>query len=176
MEVTINCICPTKADGAPRHNQDRVTLPDTLDFRTALTVRQTVAMEMATRSSSLAAVIGLLIEAYLLYCIESWTLVDEKGKPVPVSRQAVQERLLTHFDEAEKVGDAADDLYTEKVVLPLVNGASKSSPVTPTPGSTSPTNGHGTKRPRPSKRSSTSTTPMVVTGPMAASPAGVSSS
>lgn len=175
MIVTINCVCPPR-NGQARHASDKVTLPDVLDFRRTLTVRQTVAAEMGDATASLASVTGFLIEAYLLHCIDSWTLQDEKGKALPVTRQNVRDHLLTHYDEAEKVGDAADDLYTDKVVLPLLNRASSSSPDTSTPGSTSATNGSGTRRLKPSKRSSTSTTPTVVTGPMAALPAGASSS
>jgi hypothetical protein len=180
MDVTIACLCPPKADGAARHEADTVTLPEVLDFRTTLTIRQTIRFEVASgvragESMTLAEMTALMAEAYLLHCISAWSLVDDKGKPVPVSQTAVRERLLLNYEAAEKVGDAADALYSDKVVLPLLTGASSSSSPTPTKRRTSRTTNGSTPR-KPSKRSSTTTTPMVVTGPMAASPGGVSSS
>jgi hypothetical protein len=185
MEVTIACLCPPK-DGAPRHEQDTVTLPDVLDFRTTLTIRQTIRVEhqlaaVASEVPTLAETIAMMAEAYLLHTIASWSLVDEAGKPMPVSKANVRDRLLTNYEAAETVGNAADLLYSDKVVLPLLTGASNSSPSTRTPERpasprrTSATTNGSTPR-KPSKRSSITTTPMVVTGPMAASPGGDSSS
>lgn len=177
MDVQISCLCPPKADGTARHDQDTVTLPDTLDFRQMLTVRQAIRFANidADPATSLAQMTAVMAEAYVLHCISAWTLLDEKGKPVPVTQANVRAHLLSHYEAAEKVGDAADDLYSEKVVLPLILGASSSSSPSRTARPTSPpTNG---KTPRKhSKSSSTSTIPMAVTGPMAASPGGGSSS
>ncbi len=181
MDVTIPCPCPPKADGTARHDVDTVTLPDVLDFRTTLTVRQMIrfaeaAAREAGESMSLAEMTAVMTEAYLLHGILAWTLVDDHGKALPVTKPHIRERILANYESAEKIGDAADDRYSEKVVLPLVVPASTSSQRSPTPGSTSPTNGPSPKPRKPSKRSSTSTSPMAVTGPMAASPGGVSSS
>lgn len=176
MDVTIPCPCPLKADGAPRHESDTVTLPDVLDFRRMLTVRQTLRIGINNEPLELAEMTALLVEAYVVHCIDSWTLQDEKGKPVPVTKANVRELLLSNWEAAEKVGDVADDLYTEKVILPLVTRTSTSSSSTPTPASTSATTGTTTTRRRPSKRSSTTTSLMAVTGPMAASPGSGSNS
>jgi hypothetical protein len=175
MDVPIRCICPPGADGQP-HVEDTVTLPDILDFRKTLTVRQYVSHERIG-DESVPEFIVLLIEAYLLHTVAAWTLIDEAGKPLPVSKANIRGVLMAdaNMDVAEKVGDAADNLYSGKVFLPLMNGASSSSPGTPTTGSTSPTSGRGSTPRKHSRRSSISTSPMVVTGPMAASPAGVSS-
>lgn len=183
MDVPIRCICPPHepwigGDPRPvRHpDGDTVILPDVLDFRKTLTVRQHIAHGKGSEMT-LAEMMALLGEAYLLYCIADWTLVDEKDKPLPVSKAAVSLLLMTveNMDVAETVGNAADSLYSDKVFLPLRSGASSSSPGTPTTGSTSRTPG-STPQPKRSKRSSTSTTPMAVTGPMAASPGGASNS
>ncbi len=176
MDVSIKCICPPKADGKPQHEQDTVTLPDRLPFRQLIAIRHSLAMAMNGPGVTQADLVGALVEIYVVTTPVAWTIVDEAGKPVPLSRDAIEERLLTNYEAAEAVGEAADALYSEVVTLPLLTRASTSSPVTPTPASTSRTTGRGTTRPKPSKRSSTSTSPMVVTGPMAASPAGVSSS
>lgn len=176
MDVAIECICPPGADGEAPHASDTVTLLDVLDFRRTITVRQSIRLATQTADGlSLPELTAVMAEAYLLHCITAWTLVDEKGKALPVTKAAVRDYLLSNVDVAEKVGDAADDLYSEKVVLPLLTRASASSPDTSTNGSTSPTSGHGSKRRTPSKRSSTSTTPMAAIVPMAASPAGGSS-
>jgi hypothetical protein len=175
MDVAIECICPPKADGERRHEQDTVTLRDTLDFRTATLLRQTVKwLKTEQPDSSVPEVLATLTEAYLLHCIESWSLVDEKGKPVPPAREQIRDRLLTNDDAASTVGDAADGMYHERVLLPLLVQAQTSSPSTPTNGSTSARTGSGPKPQKPSKPSSTTTSPMVVTGPMPTSPGGVS--
>lgn len=172
MDVEIACLCPTG-----KHDHDTVTLPEVLDFRRTVTVRQAVRIALRTGPRDVAEMTALLMETYVLHCIDGWSLTDEQGKPLPASRENVEAILLAAIDEAEKVGNAADDLYTETVVLPLLTRAPASSPPTPTPVPTSATtSGPQTKRPRTrSKPSSTSTTPMGVTGPMAASPGGVSS-
>lgn len=177
MDVPIACLCPPKAGGAPRHDHDTVTIPEVLDFRRTVVVRQSVRIALNGRAIGLADLQGVLLETYVLNCIDAWSLVDAEGKPVPPSRENVVAILLPAVDEAEKVGNAADDLYTEKVVLPLVVRVSSSSPPTPTPEPTSlPTNGSPTKRPpKLSKPSSTSSSQMVSTAPMAAAPAGASS-
>lgn len=156
--VEIACICP----GTP-HDGDTVTLKDPLDFFTATTIRQTIAriQEQSNKLEepmTIAEYVSALIEVYLLYCIESWTLADADGKSVPVSKTAVRDHLLADFAAATLVGEAADDLYTEKVILPLLPGASKPSPSSLTNGSTSATNGTGATPRKQSKPSSTSTT------------------
>lgn len=179
MEVTIDCICPPK-DGERRHGQDTIILPDTLDFTRTITVRQ--AIRVATRRDpeglSLAELTAVMAEAYLLHSIDAWTLVDGHGEPLPVTKANVREYLLSNPDIAEEVGNACDEAYSEKVVFPLLYRAPTSSPPTPMPEPTSPTTpGSTIRRPRKgSKPSSTFTSPMAVTGPMAASPAGDSNS
>lgn len=176
MNVTIPCPCPPKADGTARHASDTVTLRDTLDFRTRLTLRQTVRWaKTANDDLTEGEVLAQLTEAYLLHCIDAWSLLDDKGKALPPSRANIREVLLEHDQASMIVADGADGLYSEVVLLPLLTGASKFSPDLPTDASTSPTTGGPTPQ-KPSKRSSTTTTPMAVTGPMQASPGGASSS
>jgi hypothetical protein len=160
--MEIPCLCPPKKDGTPRHEKDTVTFKETLDFKTRTIARKTIGLlGMQEGGSPMAEVLATLTEFYLLYCIESWSLVDEKGKPVPVSKEAIRERVLSNDEVASQLGDEADALYSEAVLLPLVMGASRSSPPTPTNGSTSPTNGSGRKHRKPSRPSSTSITPTV---------------
>ena len=182
MDVQIPCPCPLKADGTVRHESDTVSLKDTLTFRERLSLRQTIKWARETSDDiSEGELLAALTEGYVLQCISAWSLVDEKGKPLPPSRANIREVLLTRDDLAMPVADAADELYSEVILLPLLLGASNSSRSTQTPENpaspprTSVTP-DGKTPPKPSKRSSTTTIPTVVTGPMLASPAGGSSS
>lgn len=155
----IECICPPKADGEPRHpGGDEVELRESLDFRGMLTARRELMMAKDDDPDiSTAEILSLLTETYLLLGVRKWTLTDERGKAIPVSKPAIRERLLSHPEAAMVVGDEADGLYSEAVVLPLVARASKSSPPTSITDSTSATNGHTSTPRKRSKPSSTTT-------------------
>jgi hypothetical protein len=154
-----------------------VTLRDTLDFRGVTAIRHGISfLENDGSDAYTAEVLAVLTEGYVLHGIESWTLVDEAGKPLPVSRAAIRERILARVDVAAGIGDAADELYGEKVLLPLLVRASKSSQPTLTEPSTSAPKDSQARRPKPSKRSSTTTTPTVVTATTTGWPVGDSSS
>lgn len=153
MDVQVACLCP----GTP-HAQDTITLRDVLDFRTGKAIRYSVQLLDADERRDTALVLAILTEGYLLRGVESWTLVDELGKPVPVNQATITERLLSQPTEAEKVSDAADELYSGAVMVPLLAMGSPSSPTGPTEPSTSQTNGSAPKPPKRSKQSSTSTT------------------
>ena len=171
MDVTIPCPCP----GAP-HEEDTVTLRDKLGLRAGVSI-QNLLVDTITQSAdrmTAADITGLLVEGYLLYGIESWTLVDAKRNPVPVSKETITDILLSDFTLAEPIANVADGLYPKAVADPLVRRANQSSPPTPTDESTSapPT----TLRPKPSKQSSTTTTPTDGTETTSTSPDGVSRS
>lgn len=171
MDVQIECVC----EGAP-HPNDSVTLRERLDFRTVRAMRNEVRLlKSRDEEASTAEILATLTETYLLMGIESWSVVDAKGKPLLVSRASITERLFdANQEQAEIVGDAADELYNRVVLLPLVSQASSSSPPTPTNGSTSVTK----RTPKPQKRSrpsSISITRTGVTGTTSTSLVGVSS-
>jgi len=152
-------------------------LRERLDFRAALTARNTmVLLKEEDPDVSSAEILAALTETYLVLGVESWSLVDAKGKPLPVSKAAIREVLLTKPDIAMEVGDAADALYSAAVILPLLARAQTSSPPTPTTESTSAKTPSLPKPPKPSKRSSITTIPMAATGATSPSPAGDSSS
>jgi len=160
VNVEIPCVCPSLSTGAPRHAVDTVTLHDRLGFRAALTVRNTIiVIKNQDAVASIAEILAALTEVYLLEGIEWWSIVDQRNKAVEVNRETVRAFLDEHPDEAMTIGNAADDLYQEQVLGPLVRQASKPSQRTPTEPSTSAMIGSEPKRPRPSKRSSISTTP-----------------
>lgn len=161
MDVTIPCVCP----GTP-HDEDVVTLKDRLSFHEATAIRK--GIRLATDDDDPMATeerLARAVEGYILQGIAAWTLVDERGKRLPVSRVAIAEHILAHDEAAFLVGEAADPLYAGAVVLPLLRRASSSSPSTPTASSTSPTNGgRPTPLPKRSSRSSTTSTPTGGTG------------
>lgn len=190
MDVRIPCGCPEQP-----HDFDTVTLRERLDFRQASAIKGDIAlMKLDNPEASAGQVLAVLSEGYMLYGIESWTLIgpDEKGKigPLPVSIGTIRERIIdaTDLEAAMLVADAADDLYARSVMRPLFLSASPSSPDMPTEDSTSPEpspsdTAESTPRPTsptllppPSKRSSTSTTRTGGTGRTTASRDGDSSS
>jgi hypothetical protein len=159
MDVQIECICPRKADGEPRHAHDKVTLRERLSFRAALTCRNAVAIvKREDPDAGTAEILAVMTEHYVLEGIESWSLVDAKGKPVEVSRPAIRELILTNDEAAIAIANEADDLYQPQVLLPLLVRAQASSQPSPTDDSTSARTNSGPKSPKRSKRSSTSIT------------------
>lgn len=175
--VTVACLCPLKA-GKPRHPEgDTIELREHLELRGALTARKMVGIiKSEDPDASAAEILAGMTEAYVLYGVASWSVVDEKDHAVEPTRPAIREYLLSKPSEALKVADAADDLYSEEVLLPLLAMASTSLPPTPTDGSTSPTTPPSTPEPTPLRPSSTSTIPTDATGPTSLSLAGASSS
>lgn len=157
MDVQIRCICPPTEEG-PRHEQDTVTLRDKLDFLAATAIRKATGFaESDDETGRAAEIYARLTEGYVLFGIEGWTVVDERGKPVPLSHSAIRSYLLAAPDAASEVGDAADVLYAEAILLPLLRKASSSSLPTPTKRPTSARRG-SSEKPTPLRRSSTSTT------------------
>ncbi len=157
--VKIACICPPKA-GETRHpGGDDITLREHLDFRGAVACRNAIfVLKSEDPESSIGDVAAVLTEQYLLNGVIGWTLVDDKGKAIEVTRARIRDLLMAHTDEAMTVGEAADDLYSEAVMRPLLAAADKDSmslPPTPTDESTSVTNGSPTGNRKPSKRSLT---------------------
>lgn len=172
MKVEIPCLC----QGRKHEKGDTVVLRDRLDFRTAIAMRNTVAVLYAEEpDADIADVMAALTDAYLTRGIESWTLRDKDGKAIPPSRANIRSVLMANQEAAEVVGDVADDLYQAMVMLPLLRKASQSSPATPTTDSTSPPTGSSTTTPKKSKRSSTSTSLTVVTEATSSSLDGASS-
>jgi hypothetical protein len=164
-EVRIDCICPPKADGSVRHpDGDTVRLSDALGFRDTMAIRKEVGVQGQDHKLSDGEVLAILHEGYVLGGVESWSCQEDgpNGKPVaiPVTKGTIQRHLLTHYEAAIAVADAADDLYAEEVWGPLLRAASTISPATSEDASTPPTKpGSTPPDPMPSKPSLTSITP-----------------
>jgi hypothetical protein len=161
--VNVACICPETSNGVRHPEGDAVTLRERLGFRSAVTMQKVVyTLRQEIEHPSDADILAALTEAYIVYGIESWTLVDARGKAIPVNRATIEEHLLSDLTAALAVADVADDLYQETVLLPLLMRGSASSATTPTTESTSPETSSPDEPPTPSKPSSITTSPMGV--------------
>jgi hypothetical protein len=130
-----------------------------MDFRSSIAIRNALALESGGDDIDMADVLAILTERFVLYGIESWTVVDEKNQPVPVSRQTITDLILSDIELATDIGDAADERYREAVMLPLIQRGQTSSPSTPTKRSTSAATTRSTKPPTRSSRSSITAIP-----------------
>jgi hypothetical protein len=175
--VNVSCLCPRKGAEVRHPAGDTINLKERLDFRTALTMRKSVVLlKTINEEASTEEILAVLTESYLLYGVESWSLVDAKDQPIPVNATTVGQYLLADLEAADAVADEAEDRYSAVVLLPLLKGALTSSPPTPTSDSTSATNGSSPEPPKPSKRSSTITSLTDSTETTSVELAGVSSS
>jgi hypothetical protein len=184
--LTIPCICPPGAGGEPRHAQDTVELRETMPALGALACRTAIKLALdsdpdADADARWVLILSALREQYPLHGIVAWSVVDAEGKPLEATRATIRERLLANpaaIDALAAVTDAADDLYSEAVMRPLLDRGRTSSPPTPTSESTSaPTASEATPESTPpSLPSSTSTTPTGDTGTTGSPPDGDSSS
>lgn len=167
VEVRIGeCQCPD----TPHPDGDYVYLRPKLDLRGGFRVkRRLIDLNRAAFGEAGVDMADLeiaLAEAYLVEGIFSWNLLDEEGGERPVTPENLTEFLFSDYARAEVAADKADDLYKPAILDPLAQRALSSLPDTPPNGSTSPTNGAGRKRPKQSKRSSTSTSQTGATAPI----------
>jgi hypothetical protein len=184
------CQCP----GTPHPDGDVVELRDKMGYTGGSVLQAEMAEYLSTpirERGPWTRLNARLKGLYLEEGIEGWNLLDAEGKPIPVSTLTIREQFLDDFTQADRataIADAADDLYYEAVLAPLVNRLLESSPSTPTNGSTSqtpstetaPTESPSTpgspKRRKPSKRSSTTTSQMGATVTISSPPVGAYSS
>ena len=107
--VTIPCPCPVPEGRGSRHESDTVTLRERLGFRQAEAIRNEIAIarqEMGELETG--DVLAILTEGYIIHGVESWTLEDDTGKKIPVSRANVRAYILDRWDIAPGVADAAE--------------------------------------------------------------------
>ena len=158
--MDIKCICPPKPSGEQRHDHDTVTLKERMDFRSSIAIRNALALEAGEGGEiDMADILAILTERFVRYGIASWSLVDAKNQPIPVSQDAISRLILSDIELATDIADVVDDLYREAVMLPLLARGSRSSQPSQTSDSTSPRTTPSTRRRTPSKRSSTTASP-----------------
>ena len=174
--MDIKCVCPPKPSGEARHAKDTVTLKDRMDFRASIAIRNALALEAGDGGEiDMADILAILTERFIRYGIASWSLVDAKNQPVPVSQDAISRLILSDIDLATDIGDEADERYREAVMLPLLLRGQRSSQPSPTTGSTSPATTPSTKRRTRSSRSSITSLPTADTTTTSSSLGGDSS-
>lgn len=160
MDVQIACPCPPKRDGTARHESDTVTLRDTLPPRDVHAIVEAVGIRIAELGEQdVAEMAAVLFERYSLHGIVAWTLTDDKGAPLPLSRGAIRERILTSHAAANAVYAAVDPLYQDLILGEWEARVRRSSQPGPTDASTSASDTGASPRPTPSRRSSTTTSP-----------------
>jgi hypothetical protein len=161
MDIRVACLCPAK--GHPEG--DTVVLRDKLGFHEALTIRKAIALsredaDTGSERALAAEILATLSEFYVLMGVESWTIQDAKGEPLPVTKTNIR-GVLMESPDIELVIEAADTIYNEAILLPLLLRANPSSPPTPTPsaepGSSTSATESPTKPQKPSRPSSTTT-------------------
>lgn len=153
------CRCP----GTPHHH-------DWVELHPDPTIPMGAAVVAAIRRVGDDPVLmqGEFVRIYLIYGIRAWSFEEprEEGgelRPVLVAPQAggwaeVVEKWLPWEGGGMEVGNAADELYSGRILRPLISRLPKSSPGGPTVGSTSPTRGTGSRHPTPLPRSSRTST------------------
>lgn len=168
------CLCP----GTPHADGDFVYLRPKLGLGAGIVVQEPIAdwlkipFEERPGQEHMRAELS---ERYLIVGVAEWNLEDEEG-PIPVNPLTIREHLLDDYDRAEAAAEKADDLYAEVALRPLRRLVEMSSKATSSNGSTSRKRATSPKRRKPSKPSSTTTSPTEGTETISGSLAGASSS
>ena len=154
VSVPIACPCP----GTPHPDGDTVFLRPKLGLGGGVALQSLLLgylreVNEGKRILDWEEITGILSEGYLLNGVSSWTLLDEDGKPVPVTRQTIGEQLLDDFTLSSAVGSVADGLYYDPVLAPLLTKLSESSTSSQTSKSTSATGKSKGKTAKPRSRS-----------------------
>jgi hypothetical protein len=141
-----DCPCP----GTP-HTEEHVYLEPEASLLLATTAFKAVQLARETVQDQ----IGALTSSYIPAAIRSWTFLEESEGivPVPITRENA-ERLIPWDRGGFEVADKADDLYSERVMAPLVKRLQQLSVPGQTASGTPPSPLNGSEHPVPSKRSS----------------------
>lgn len=122
-----DCSCP----GQPHAAGDFAYLKPQADLSIGLAAH-TAIFNSGTDVEELQVALG---KAYTVNGIHHWDLLNAEGKPLPVSKAAVE---ALSWAAIAPVADKASMLYSDEVLAPLQARASKLSPNGRTKGSTSP--------------------------------------
>lgn len=136
------CRCP----GTPHAGGDVAWLLPRLSFEGGAAADHAVLSfdfaERPGRNREFEVALGV---AYLKHQVRGWNLVDEEGKQRPYDAA----ELLSDWFRARPVAEKADELYSEGLLAPLVEAASRSSADGPTAPSTSRRTTSASKRQKP---------------------------
>jgi hypothetical protein len=166
MTDAVSGVDPAEGSAIPGPSAPNIiTLPDgnivTLHPRVTTAIAVAVLQLINEGAPSQAVMFGRLSELYLELAPMAWTYDDR------ITSESIHDHL-TVANGAVDVAEAADALYLKEIVDgPLAKRLRPRSPLTPTAGSTLPTNGSGSKsrtRSVPSSRNGTAGRQSVVRG------------
>lgn len=129
----VPCPCP----GRPHPDGDTVSLYPKMGLQDGAYAQGKIIAAMEGRADS-DEVTALLMTLYCRKGVAAWSMVDDKGKPLEVTPEAIEQRLLSDFSVGRVVAEKADALYSPALIDPLRIAVGKSLRPTPTNGSTSP--------------------------------------
>ena len=115
IEVVVPCSCPGKP-----HEQDTVSLLPTMDVR----IGSAAMAAMKAAPSSIPDLEGALSGAFLHFGPRAWTLVDERGDPLPLTIENIDERL-SWVNGGMEVAEKANELYAGDLFAPFARRAPK---------------------------------------------------
>ena len=158
------CRCP----GAP-HPADWVELSGSVPIMVGIGVLSAIR----AAGDDEGRLEALMARTYVRYGLVDWSFVDSDGRRVFIDPSSAEwgetvDRLLPWDAGGQEVAEAADALYSEAVLRPLMSRTSRQSQGGPMDGSTSATPLHGPKRQKrskPSSRRATAGTPSAVRDP-----------
>lgn len=140
----VPCPCP----GTPHPDGDTVSLYPKLDLHGGVYAQRKIIAAMEGKADS-DEVVATLMDVYCRKGVAAWSFLDEKGKPLAVTPEAIEATLLRDYSVGRPVAEKADAIYSPALIDPLRLEVVKSSRPTPTNGSTS----HKTaSSPKPRKR------------------------
>ena len=122
-----HCACP----GTPHAGGDEASLLPRLSYEGGAAAERTVNRVIGTDPEAVATA---LCRVYIEHQVSGWNLTDADGAPVPFTAAL----LLSDWTTSRLVAEAADGLYSEGLLAPLVAAVSTSSPPSQTAPSTSP--------------------------------------
>lgn len=109
--------CP--CEGTPHEDGDIVYLRPELTPLEGVRARSIVGNWIEDGALNTVEANVALAELWFSIGIDSWTFLDDDGKPIPVTPENIV-RALPYGRGGQLVADAADDLYTQMVITPLV--------------------------------------------------------
>ncbi len=125
VPVTIGpCECP----GSPHGDGDIVYLAPTLSMAGGMAAQGVIS----AAGADAVKLQELLSVLWIRHGVVDWNLVDEAGKPVPLTETNVA-AALPYGKGGRLVADRADDLYAEDILAPLAERVAALSPHGPTP-------------------------------------------
>lgn len=124
-----DCACP----GTPHEDGDIVYLLPKADLNLGVAAEQDI---IASRDSidGPSELLRRWTVTYVRHGAKGWNLLDDKGKAVPFT----VDTILDDYTFARPIAEAANDLYAEAVMTPLVKRLNGRSQTGPMDGSTSP--------------------------------------